>query len=84
MVVYWGSTILIFPIYEWRISAVFEQNVYNYFIWGLSYLVSTAMPKRIENAKIACLDFSLQKAKMHLGVSVVVEDPEKLEAIRQR
>ena len=45
---------------------------------------STAMPKRIENAKIACLDFSLQKAKMHLGVSVVVEDPEKLEAIRQR
>lgn len=42
------------------------------------------MPKRIENAKIACLDFSLQKAKMHLGVSVVVEDPEKLEAIRQR
>lgn len=46
--------------------------------------LSTAMPKRIENAKIACLDFSLQKAKMHLGVSVVVEDPEKLEAIRQR
>lgn len=42
------------------------------------------MPKRVENAKIACLDFSLQKAKMHLGVSVVVEDPEKLEAIRKR
>ena len=47
-------------------------------------LISTAMPKRVENAKIACLDFSLQKAKMHLGVSVVVEDPEKLEAIRKR
>ena len=44
----------------------------------------SAMPKRVENAKIACLDFSLQKAKMHLGVSVVVEDPEKLEAIRKR
>ena len=43
-----------------------------------------AMPKRVENAKIACLDFTLQKAKMHLGVSVVVEDPEKLEAIRKR
>lgn len=43
-----------------------------------------AMPKRIKNAKIACLDFSLQKAKMHLGVSVVVEDPDKLEAIRKR
>ena len=42
------------------------------------------MPKRVENARIACLDFSLQKAKMHLGVSVVVEDPEQLEAIRKR
>ncbi|CAD5212019.1 unnamed protein product [Bursaphelenchus okinawaensis] len=44
---------------------------------------SDAMPRRIENPKIACLDFSLQKAKMHLGISVVVEDPEKLEAIRR-
>lgn len=42
------------------------------------------MPKEITKAKIACLDFSLQKAKMHLGVSVVVDDPEKLEAIRKR
>ena len=44
----------------------------------------TGMPKEINKAKIACLDFSLQKAKMHLGVSVVVDDPEKLEAIRKR
>ncbi len=42
------------------------------------------MPKKITNAKIACLDFSLQKAKMHLGVQVLVEDPEKLDAIRAR
>jgi len=42
------------------------------------------MPKKIENAKIALLDFSLQKAKMHLGVQVLIEDPEKLEAVRQR
>ena len=42
------------------------------------------MPKRVENAKIACLDFSLQKAKMHLGIHVVVADPGQLEAIRQR
>lgn len=42
------------------------------------------MPMKIEGAKIACLDFSLQKSKMHLGVSVVVTDPEKLDAIRQR
>lgn len=42
------------------------------------------MPKKIEKAKIACLDFSLQKAKMKMGVQVLVTDPEKLDAIRQR
>lgn len=42
------------------------------------------MPKYVKNAKIALLDFSLQKAKMHLGVSVLVDDPDKLEAIRER
>lgn len=42
------------------------------------------MPKYAKNAKIALLDFSLQKAKMHLGVHVRIEDPEKLEAIRER
>ncbi|POI28388.1 hypothetical protein CIB84_007862 [Bambusicola thoracicus] len=42
------------------------------------------MTKRIVNAKIACLDFSLQKAKMKLGVQVVITDPEKLDQIRQR
>jgi len=44
---------------------------------------SEAMPRKIIGAKIACLDFSLQKSKMHLGISVVVEDPSKLEAIRR-
>ena len=43
-----------------------------------------AMPKIVNKAKIACLDFSLQKAKMHLGVSVVIDDPDKLTAIRDR
>lgn len=42
------------------------------------------MPKHVKNAKIALLDFSLQKAKMLLGVHVLVEDPNKLEAIRER
>uniref|UniRef100_A0A8C3LJU2 T-complex protein 1 subunit alpha n=2 Tax=Chrysolophus pictus TaxID=9089 RepID=A0A8C3LJU2_CHRPC len=45
---------------------------------------SQGMTKRIVNAKIACLDFSLQKAKMKLGVQVVITDPEKLDQIRQR
>nr|XP_049693020.1 T-complex protein 1 subunit alpha isoform X2 [Helicoverpa armigera] len=47
-------------------------------------VASQAMPKKIVNAKIACLDFSLQKTKMKLGVQVLVSDPEKLDAIRAR
>jgi T-complex protein 1 subunit alpha len=43
-----------------------------------------AMKTRITNAKIACLDINLQKARMQLGVQIVVEDPEELEAIRRR
>lgn len=43
-----------------------------------------AMPKMINKAKVACLDFSLQKAKMKLGISVVINDPAKLAAIRER
>lgn len=41
------------------------------------------MPRKIVNPKIACVSFSLKKARMHLGISVVVEDPVKLEAIRR-
>lgn len=47
-------------------------------------VASQAMPKKILNAKIACLDFSLQKTKMKLGVEVLINDPEKLEGVRQR
>lgn len=47
-------------------------------------VASQAMPKKITNAKIACLDFSLQKAKMKMGVQVLITDPEKLDGIRAR
>ncbi|OXU19832.1 T-complex protein 1 subunit alpha [Nasonia vitripennis] len=47
-------------------------------------VASQLMVKKIVNAKIACLDFSLQKAKMKMGVEVLINDPEKLEGIRQR
>jgi T-complex protein 1 subunit alpha len=43
-----------------------------------------AMKTRVTNAKIACLDINLQKARMQLGVQIVVENPEELEAIRRR
>ena len=35
-------------------------------------------------ARIACLDVNLQKARMHLGVQVLITDPAELEAIRAR
>ena len=31
---------------------------------------SQGMPKRVANAKIACLDMNLQKARMHMGIQV--------------
>lgn len=42
------------------------------------------MKTKVVGAKIACLDINLQKARMHLGVNIVISDPEKLEAIRRR
>ncbi|CAM8937906.1 unnamed protein product [Rhodiola kirilowii] len=42
------------------------------------------MPTRVSPARIACLDFNLQKTKMQLGVQVLVSDPRELEKIRQR
>lgn len=47
-------------------------------------MASQQMPKKIVNAKIACLDFSLQKTKMKMGVQVLINDPTKLEGIRAR
>lgn len=47
-------------------------------------VASQQMPKKILNAKVACLDFSLQKTKMKMGVQVLITDPEKLESIRAR
>jgi len=45
---------------------------------------SQLMVKKIVGAKVACLDFNLMKSKMKMGVQVLVTDPEKLQAIRQR
>merc|ERR1711963_375010 len=36
------------------------------------------------HGKSACLDFSLQKSKMKMGVQVLVDDPDQLEKIRDR
>lgn len=45
---------------------------------------SQQMPAFIKNAVIACLDIDLRRTKMAFGVQVLVEDPSKLEKIRER
>merc|ERR1712212_82503 len=42
------------------------------------------MPRTIANAKIACLDFSLQKVKMKMGVQLLVSDVDQLDKMRDR
>jgi len=42
------------------------------------------MPKRITNAKIAFLDMNLNKQKMGMGTSVIINDTKNLEGIRDR
>jgi T-complex protein 1 subunit alpha len=42
------------------------------------------MPYLIKGAKIALLDINLHKAKMDMGVQVVISDPEKLAEVRKR
>ncbi|KAI7684856.1 hypothetical protein SSS_03213 [Sarcoptes scabiei] len=42
------------------------------------------MPKYIKNAKIALLDFSLQKIKMKMGVQMLISNPDNLEEMRKR
>jgi T-complex protein 1 subunit alpha len=46
--------------------------------------VSQQMPLRIEGARIACLDFNLNKFRLGMGIQVLVNDPKNLEQIRKR
>merc|ERR1711904_130826 len=45
---------------------------------------SQQMPKKLENVKIALLDYNLKKYRLAFGVQVVVTDPVELEKIRDR
>ena len=38
--------------------------------------------RTVTNAKIACLDFSLQKVKMKMGVQLLVSDVDQLDKMR--
>jgi len=45
---------------------------------------SQGMPKMMKDAKIACVDFNLNKFRLQMGVQVLVQDPDNLDKIRQR
>jgi len=47
-------------------------------------VASQAMPKQVKGAKIALLDFNLNKARMAMGVKIEVTDVSKVEDIKQR
>jgi len=47
-------------------------------------IAAQGMPMAIKGAKIALLDFNLQKAKMAMGVSFVITDPKNAEEIKLR
>lgn len=42
------------------------------------------MPIEVKNCKIACVDFNLSKAKMQMGVQILIDDPSELEKVRQK
>jgi T-complex protein 1 subunit alpha len=42
------------------------------------------MPLTVSKAKVACLDMSLNKFRLQMGVQVLIENPEHLEKVRQR
>lgn len=47
-------------------------------------IASQAMVKRVKGARIAVLDMNLQKARMHMGVVIQLDDPSQAEAVRKR
>jgi len=53
------------------------------------YALATAraaqgMPSRIQGAKIALLDFNLNRHRLKLGIQVMIKDPNELEALQKR
>lgn len=45
---------------------------------------SQAMKRQVKQAKIAVIDFDITKTRMKLGVNIVIDNPDDLEAIRKR
>ena len=45
---------------------------------------SQGMPKVLEDCKVACIDFNLNKFRLQMGVQVLCQDAEELDKIRQK
>eukprot|EP00743_Colponemidia_sp_Colp-15_P000397 GILK01000458.1.p1 GENE.GILK01000458.1~~GILK01000458.1.p1 ORF type:complete len:548 (-),score=80.02 GILK01000458.1:68-1711(-) len=60
-----------------------ESTLINGYALQLSR-ASQALPMRVTNAKIALIDFNLNKYRMAMGIQVLVNDPRNLDGIRQR
>jgi len=64
-------------------KSVKESQVINGYALNLGR-AAQGMVKKVTGAKIACIDFNLQKTKMQMGVQVLVTDPKELEKIREQ
>ena len=45
---------------------------------------SQSMPRKVSPAKIACLDMDLRRAKMKMGISVLIENPDDLNEAQEK
>jgi T-complex protein 1 subunit alpha len=45
---------------------------------------SQQMPNEMDNCKVACIGFNLNKYRLAMGIQVLVDDPTNLEAIRNK
>ncbi|KAK4534339.1 hypothetical protein CDCA_CDCA01G0364 [Cyanidium caldarium] len=45
---------------------------------------SRAMPEHVSNAKIACMDVDLRRAKLQMGVQMLVNNPNELNRMQER
>ena len=45
---------------------------------------SQQMPTKIENAKIACIDFNLNKFRCAMGIQITIDDPKALTKVREK
>jgi T-complex protein 1 subunit alpha len=79
-----GNTIV--PVKAINVLKAHGQSIHDSlyvdgYVLGLSRSAQ-GMPTVVTDAKVACVDFNLNKFKLQMGVSIVVTDPTKLAGIR--